>query len=127
MIWILSGEVHNLPQSAQVEIKEGDEINNETILATTYITSDYGGIVRLDKKLDFEELNEIAIVTSSVLIKHALVIDECENDETNNNFFLNFSNGNKFLMLCSPGNKVNNGQVIGELVDTKYRTKTGGL
>ena len=127
LIWILSGEVHNLPQSAQLEIKEGDEINNETILATTYITSDYGGIVRLDKKLDFEELNEIAIVTSSVLIKHALVIDECENDETNNNFFLNFSNGNKFLMLCSPGNKVNNGQVIGELVDTKYRTKTGGI
>ena len=127
LIWILSGEVHNLPQSAQLEIREGDEINNETILATTYITSDYGGIVRLDKRLGFDELNEIQIVTSSVLIKDALVIDECENDEGNNTFFLNFSNGNKFLMLCSPGNKVNNGQVIGELVDTKYRTKTGGF
>ena len=30
-------------------------------------------------------------------------------------------------MLCSPGNKVNNGQIIGELVDTKYQTKTGGF
>jgi DNA-directed RNA polymerase subunit beta' len=127
LIWILSGEVHNLPQSAQLEIREGDKINNETILATTYITSDYGGIVRLDKKLGFHELNEIQIVTSSVLIKDAVIIDACENEEANNNFFLNFSNGNKFLMLCSPGNKVNNGQIIGELVDTKYRTKTGGV
>jgi DNA-directed RNA polymerase subunit beta' len=127
LVWILSGEVHNLPQSAQLEIKEGDEISENTILATTHITSDYGGIVRFDKKLKFNELNEIQIVTSSVFIKDALVKNEYENDETNSSFFLNFSNGNTFLMLCSPGNKVNNGQIIGELVDTKYQTKTGGF
>src|SRR6056300_439135 len=104
LVWILSGEVHNLPQSAQLEIKEGDEIIENTILATTHITSDYGGIVRFDKKLKFNQLNEIQIVTSSVFIKDALVKNEYENDETNSSFFLNFSNGNTFLMLCSPGN-----------------------
>jgi len=127
LIWILSGEVHNLPQSAQLEIKEGDEINENTILATTHIASDYGGVVRFDKKLNVNELNEIQIVTSSVLVKDALVKNEYESDETSSNFFLNFSNGNSFFMLCSPGNKVNNGQIIGELVDTKYRTRTGGF
>lgn len=127
LIWILSGEVHNLPQSAQIKIRENDEINNETILATTYITSDYSGTVRLDKKLSFDELNEIQIVTSSVLIKDALVMDEYKDDRTKNSFYLNFSNGNKFLMICSPGNKVSNGQIIGELIDTKYQTKTGGF
>jgi DNA-directed RNA polymerase subunit beta' len=30
-------------------------------------------------------------------------------------------------MLCSPGNKINSSQIIGELVDTEYKTKTGGL
>ena len=30
-------------------------------------------------------------------------------------------------MLCSPGNKINNSQIIGELVDQKYRTRTGGF
>lgn len=127
LVWILSGEVHNLPQSAQLEVKEGDEINENTILATTHIASDYGGIVRFDKKLNFNELNEIQIVTSSVFIKDALLKNEYENDDTSSNFFLNFANGNSFLMLCSPGNKVNNGQIIGELVDTKYKTKTGGF
>ena len=127
LVWILSGEVHNLPQSAQLEIKEGDEISENTVLATTHIASDYGGTVRFDKKLNFNELSEIQIVTSSVFIKDAFVKNEYGNDETSNNFFLNFSNGNTFLMLCSPGNKVNNGQIIGELVDTKYQTKTGGF
>jgi DNA-directed RNA polymerase subunit beta' len=126
LIWILSGEVHNLPQSAQLEVKEGDEISEDTILATTHIVSDYGGTVRLNKKNQFDELNEIHIVTSSVFIKDAVVKNEYENDGTTGNFFLNFSNGNKFLMLCSPGNKINSSQIIGELVDTDYRTKTGG-
>jgi len=127
LIWILSGEVHNLPQSAQLEVKEGDEISEDTILATTHIVSDYGGTVRLNKKNQFDELNEIHIVTSSVFIKDAVVKNENENDGTTGNFFLNFSNGNKFLMLCSPGNKINSSQIIGELVDTDYRTKTGGF
>ena len=30
-------------------------------------------------------------------------------------------------MLCSPGNKINDSQVIGELIDTNYKTKTGGF
>ena len=30
-------------------------------------------------------------------------------------------------MLCSPGNKINNSQIIGELVDESYKTKTGGF
>jgi|AntRauMFilla1563_2_1112583.scaffolds.fasta_scaffold00019_26 DNA-directed RNA polymerase subunit beta' len=127
LIWILSGEVHNLPQSAQLEIKEGDEISEDTILATTHIISDYGGTVRLNKKKQFDELNEIHIVTSSVFIKDAVIKNEYETDETTGNFFLDFSNGNKFIMLCSPGNKINSSQIIGELVDTEYKTKTGGL
>ena len=127
LIWILSGEVHNLPQSAQLEIKEGDEISEDTILATTHIISDYGGTVRLNKKKQFDELNEIHIVTSSVFIKDAVIKNEYETDEATGNFFLDFSNGNKFIMLCSPGNKINSSQIIGELVDTEYKTKTGGL
>jgi DNA-directed RNA polymerase subunit beta' len=127
LIWILSGEVHNLPQVAKLEVVEGDEVYEDTVLANTHIISDYGGTVRLNKKSQFDELNEIHIVTSSVFVRDAIIKSEYENDGAIGSFFLNFSNGNKFLMLCSPGNKINNSQIIGELVDTKYRTKTGGF
>ena len=127
LIWILSGEVHNLPQLAKVEVIKGDKISEGSVLATTHIVSDYGGTVRLNKKAEFDELSEINIVTSSVFIKDAIIENEYVKDNNTGNFFLNFSNGNKFLMLCSPGNKINNSQIIGELVDTKYKTKTGGF
>lgn len=127
LIWILSGEVHNLPQLAKLEVKQGDAIYEDTVLANNHIISDYGGTVRLNKKSQLDELNEIHIVTSYVFVKDAIIKNEYENDDAIGSFFLNFSNGNKFLMLCSPGNKINNSQIIGELVDTKYRTKTGGF
>ena len=127
LIWILSGEVHNLPQSAEVEVEENDEVSEGSVLATTHITSDYGGTVRLKKETNPDEINEIHIVTSSVLIEDAIIKKESAKDGNSENFFLNFPNGNKFLMLCSPGNKINNSQIIGELVDQKYRTRTGGF
>lgn len=127
LVWILSGEVHTLPQLSELAVTQGDEIVEGTILATTHIVSDYGGTVRLSQKSSLDELNEIHIVTSSIFVKDAMVKNEYDHDGNSGNFFLNFSNGNKFLMLCSPGNKISNSQVIGELVDTKYKTTTGGF
>ena len=127
LVWILSGEVHTLPQLSELEVAQGDQVIEGTTLATTHIISDYGGTVRLNQQSNLDEINEIHIVTSSIFIKDAIIKNEYDNDENTGNFFLNFSNGNQFLMLCSPGNKISNPQVIGELVDAKYRTKTGGF
>jgi DNA-directed RNA polymerase subunit beta' len=127
LVWILSGEVHTLPQLSELEVAQGDQVIEGTTLATTHIISDYGGTVRLNQQSNLDEINEIHIVTSSIFIKDAIIKNEYDNDENTGNFFLNFSNGNQFLMLCSPGNKISNSQVIGELVDAKYRTKTGGF
>ena len=55
--------------------------------------SDYGGSVRLDKKGTLDELDEIHIVTSSVLIKDAIIKNEFENESNPDNLFLNFSDG----------------------------------
>ena len=89
--------------------------------------SDYGGSVRLDREGNLDELDEIHIVTSSVLIKDAIIKNNFENESHPNNLSLNFSDGSEFQMLCSPGNKINDSQIIGELIDQKYRTKTGGF
>ena len=127
LIWILSGEVYNLPQSATMEVEEGEEVEEGTTLATSNIISDYGGIVRINEESNFDKPNEINIVTSSISVEDAVIRNESENEDTDRNFFLNFLNGDKFLMLCSPGNKINNSQIIGELVDESYKTRTGGF
>ena len=73
LVWILSGEVHTLPQLSELAVTQGDEIVEGTILATTHIVSDYGGTVRLSQKSSLDELNEIHIVTSSIFVKDAMV------------------------------------------------------
>ena len=49
LIWILSGEGHNIPQLSELEIKEGDAVEEGTILAKSHVLSDYGGNVRLNQ------------------------------------------------------------------------------
>ena len=51
LIWILAGEVHNLPQSARITSqRRRSRFQRGTILATNHILSDYGGSVRLDRE-----------------------------------------------------------------------------
>ena len=50
-----------------------------------------------------------------------------ESSNPDSPYFLEFDNGKKFLMQCSPGNKVTNDQTIAELCETTYQTPTGGF
>ena len=127
LIWMLSGEVHNIPQFSELEIKEGDAVEEGTILAKSHVLSDYGGNVRLSNKNRLDKLEEIHVVTSCISIKDAIITNDSESDNAPSDFSLNFSNGSKFQMLCSPGNKINDSQIIGELLGTEYKTKTGGF
>ena len=126
LIWILSGEVYNLPTAASIKIEQGDKIKKGTILATNQVVSDYGGYVRLDSKPD-SEIEELKIITSSILIENAFIqtSEVLVNSEFPYN--LEFDEGEVFNILCSPGNKIVNSQIIAELIEESYKTSTGGL
>jgi DNA-directed RNA polymerase subunit beta' len=126
LIWILSGEVYNLPTAASIKIKQGEKIKKGTILATNQVISDYGGYVRLDSKPD-SQIEELKIITSSILIENAFIqtSEVLVNSEFPYN--LEFNEGEVFNILCSPGNKIVNSQIIAELVEENYKTSTGGL
>jgi DNA-directed RNA polymerase subunit beta' len=123
LIWILSGDVYNIPTSANLATKQGDYVRTSDILATTEIISDYGGIVRLIPTSS----DEIHIITASTTIDNAIMVIHTESSNPDSPYFLEFDNGKKFLMQCSPGNKVTNDQIIAELCETTYQTPTGGF
>ena len=123
LIWILSGDVYNIPTSANLATKQGDYVRTSAILATTEIISDYGGIVRLIPTSS----DEIHIITASTTIDNAVMVIHTESSNPDSPYFLEFDNGKKFLMQCSPGNKVTNDQTIAELCETTYQTPTGGF
>jgi DNA-directed RNA polymerase subunit beta' len=149
LLWVLAGEVYNLPAAAEPVVKNGDEITVNSVMAQTQLVSEHGGIVRIEDEeeagVSSPELaegdegvesaiaeseeeylpREIEIITASVLLDQALVrMQHLQNREQ---YVIETSNNNRFLLKVTPGSKVENHEVIAELMDDSYRTTTGGI
>ncbi len=126
LMWVLSGEVYNLPPGAEPVVKNGDRIEASGVLAETKLITERGGIVRLtDTSNDGKGGREVEIITASVVLDRAEV--EVESGQGREHYFLNTSTGQKFSINATPGTKVTNAQVVAELVDDTFRTQTGGI
>ncbi len=126
LIWVLSGEVYNLPPGAEPVVKNGDAVDEEGVLAETKLITERGGIVRLtDTSNDGKGGREVEIITASVLLDQSEV--EVESGQGREHYFLKTSTGQKFSLNATPGTKVTGGQVVAELVDDTFRTQTGGI
>ena len=47
LIWILEGEVYNLPPGAEPTVRNGTTINMNSVLAETKLVTEHGGLVRI--------------------------------------------------------------------------------
>jgi DNA-directed RNA polymerase subunit beta' len=126
LIWVLSGEVYNLPPGAEPVVKNGDRTEAEGVLAETKLITERGGIVRLtDASNDGKGGREVEIITASVLLDRSEVV--VESGQGREHYFLNTASGQRFSLNATPGTKVTSGQVVAELVDDTFRTQTGGI
>jgi len=119
LIWVLSGEVYNLPPAAEPVVKNGDRVDIGSILAETKLVSANGGVVRLRGE------REIEIITASVLLDQAQV--RAESAGGREHYVIYTSDNQRFSLLATPGTKVQNHACVAELIDDKYRTLTGGI
>ncbi len=120
LLWILSGEVYNLPPGAEPVVKNGDAVQPGSVLAETKLVTANGGVVRLTPGK-----REIEIITASVLLDQALV--RIESTGGRDQYVIYTTNNQRFLLKATPGTKVLNNQVVAELIDDQYRTQTGGI
>ncbi|MBD2144026.1 DNA-directed RNA polymerase subunit beta' [Sphaerospermopsis sp. FACHB-1194] len=142
LIWILSGEVYNLPPGAELVVKNGDAIASNGVLAETKLTTVHGGVVRLPEAIPGKATREIEIITASVILDQATVT--VHSSQGKNNYLIHTGDrlqvlhhsdneespntkSQTFNLRATPGTKVQNGQVVAELIDDRYRTTTGGF
>ena len=125
LIWILSGEVYNLPPGAELVVKNGDAIASNGVLAETKLTTLHGGVVRLPEATPGKSTREIEIITASVVLDQATVT--VQSSQGRNNYLVSTGNNQIFNLRATPSTKVQNGQVVAELIDDRYRTTTGGF
>ena len=120
LLWILSGEVYNLPPGAEPVVKNGDSVQPGSVLAETKLVTANGGVVRLTPGK-----REIDIITASVMLDQAMV--RVESSGGRDQYVIYTTNNQRFLLKATPGTKVLNSQVVAELIDDRYRTQTGGI
>lgn len=120
LLWVLSGEVYNLPPGAEPVVKNGDSVEPGSVLAETKLVTQNGGVVRLTPGK-----REIDIITASVRLDQATV--RMESSGGREQYLIHTANNQRFLLKATPGTKVLNNQVVAELVDDRYRTQTGGI
>ncbi|MDG2991812.1 DNA-directed RNA polymerase subunit beta'' [Candidatus Synechococcus calcipolaris G9] len=125
LIWVLSGEVYNLPPGAEPVVKDGATIEVGTILAETTVKTEHGGVVRLPEQEESKGGREVEIITASVMLNRASIIKETH--QGREHYIIESSFGQRFSLKAAPGTKVANGQVVAELIDDHYRTQTGGI
>jgi DNA-directed RNA polymerase subunit beta' len=124
LLWILSGEVYNLPPGAEPVVKNSDRIDAGGVIAETKLVTENGGTVRLPQEADGKGGREVEIITASVVLDQAKV--RVESHQGREQYMIE-TNNQSFSLKATPGTKVTNGQVVAELIDDRYHTRTGGI
>jgi DNA-directed RNA polymerase subunit beta' len=125
LLWVLSGEVYNLLPGAEPVVKNGDRVEMGSILAETKLTTENGGVVRLPQDTEGKGTREVEIVTASVVLDQAQV--RAESHQGKEQYIIETQKNQKFSLIATPGTKVVNNQVVAELIDDHYHTRTGGI
>ena len=122
-LWVFSGDVYNLPPNAQPVIQGGKDAHTGDVLAESRLVSEYGGAVRLRESAG--DSREVQIVTTSLTLKDCKLVHE--STHSGEIWHLEDKEGARYLLRTAPGSKIGSGEVIAELADDRFRTKTGGM
>ena len=122
-LWVLSGDVYNLPPNAEPVVEAGCAVQAGDVLAESRLRSEYGGDVRLRDATG--DSREVQIVTAKLTIKDLKLVHE--SSHIGELWNLETEDGLSYRLNTNPGSKIGHGEVIAELSDERFRTQSGGL
>ncbi len=122
-LWVLSGDVYNLPPNAEPVVEAGCAVQTGDVLAESRLRSEYGGDVRLRDATG--DSREVQIVTARITIKDLKLVQE--SSHAGELWNLENDDGLIYRLNANPGSKIGYGEVIAELSDERFKTQSGGL
>jgi DNA-directed RNA polymerase subunit beta' len=108
-VWVLAGEVYNLPPGAEPTVKNESQVHEGDVLAETRLITEHGGVVRLSEE-DSRHNREVEIITASVVLDQAIVKEESY--QGREHYILETQGGQSFSLKASPGTKLINNLTI---------------
>ncbi len=129
IIWVMEGDVYNLPVGSKLIPQDGQHVKSNDILAETLIISERGGEVRFNEDLIIEEIKsgkekarrlvqgrEVSIVIARVGADNA----KLESTKQGNGWKVKATKSTSeeaYTIKVVPGETIENKSVIAELVD----------
>ncbi|MBO5386368.1 DNA-directed RNA polymerase subunit beta'' [bacterium] len=134
VIWVLGGDVYNLPGGSKVLVKDEQSVKKGEKLAETLTISEHGGEVRFGEDLVIEEVKfegksikkivqgkELTIVIASLMPENA-TFEQTKKEQ----IWTVESTGEKYIVKAPVDTPVENGMIIAELIDDECAVSSSG-
>lgn len=134
IVWVLGGDVYNLPGGSKVLVKDSQKLSKGDKLAETLTISEHGGEVRVGEDLVIEEVQfegkkikkivqgkELTIVIASLIPANA----SFEHTKKEQIWTVD-KTGEKYIVKAPIDTTVENGMIIAELIDDECSVKSSG-
>ena len=122
-LWVLAGDVYNLPPNALPVVSGNVSVKEGQVLAEASQASEFGGEVRLRDSIG--DSREVQIVTTSMILNDFKLLEE--STHSGEIWHLEAQDNTRYRLNTVPGSKIGNNEVIAELSDDRFKTETGGL
>ncbi|MBR5555928.1 DNA-directed RNA polymerase subunit beta'' [bacterium] len=134
VIWVLGGDVYNLPAGSKVLVKDEQAVKEGEKLAETLTISEHGGEVRFGEDLVIEEVKfegktikkivqgkELTIVIASLMPENAS-FEQTKKEQ----IWTVDKTGEKYIVKAPVDTPVENGMIIAELIDDECAVSSSG-
>lgn len=134
IVWVLGGDVYNLPGGSKVLVKDEQKIAKGEKLAETLTVSEHGGEVRVGENLVIEEVTfegkkikkivqgkELTIVIASLIPSNA-TFEQTKKEQ----LWTVDKTGEKYIVKAPVDTTVENGMIIAELIDDECSVPSSG-
>ena len=134
IVWIIGGDVYNLPGGSKVLVKDEQKVKAGDKLAETIMISEHGGEVRYAEDLEVEIIKsgknkinkivhgkEITIVIASLAPANA-TFEQTKKEQ----LWTVKKTGEKYIVKAPIDTTVENGMIIAELVDDECSVSSSG-
>ena len=134
IVWVLGGDVYNLPGGSTILVEDGKAIKEGEKLAEIHVISEHGGEVRLGDNLVVEDVKfegkkikkivqgkELTIVIASIAASNA-TFEQTKKEQ----IWTVAETGEKYIVKAPVDTVVESGMIIAELLDEEYTVPSSG-
>ena len=134
IVWVIGGDVYNLPGGSKILVKDGQKVKEGEELAETMMICEHGGEVRYgadlvteDVKIDGQKIKKIVQGKELTIVIASLVPSNAIFEQTKKEQLWTVEETDeKYIVKAPVDTTVENGMVIAELVDDEYSVESSG-